>query len=147
MIIYLSDGCERPDHLLPGELVAAGGEDEAADDHLQVAARGDQGHVLQHTQGRRLLAGTRVSFSGLSAQEAFDTCTQLGEHGLKTRGDIGGGEEAGDAGHGRHADLLVTGVLQTRGHKVGDDVTCVTRDIRGVTVVQTREAGHCCQTD
>ena len=134
-IIYLPDGCEHPDHLLPGELVAAGGEDEAVDDHLQVTARGNQRHVLQHTQGRRLLVMTRVPT--FCVQEALDTCTELREHGLQTRGaeSIRGGKEGGDAGHGRHTDLLVTGVLQGRGHEVSDNVTRVTRDIPRVTVV------------
>ena len=148
LCIYLSDGGECPDHLLPGELMAAGGEDQAVGDHLQVPARGHQRHVLQHTQGRRLLTRTRVSVSGFCVEEAFDTCTQLREHGLKTSaGDIRGGEQGGDAGHGGHTDLLVTGVPQARGHEVSDDVTRVTHDILGVTVVQTREAGHCCQPD
>ena len=129
--------------------MATGGEDEADDDHLQVPARGDQRHVLQHTQGRRLLTRVRTRVSTQVKQEALDTCTELREHGVKTRGgeDIRGGEEGGDAGHGRHADLLVPGVPQARGHEVSDDVTRVTRDIPGVTVMQTREAGNCCQAD
>ena len=104
--------------------------------------------MLQHTEGCRLLARTRVSVSGFCAKEGLGTCTQLREHRLKTRaGDIRGGEQGCDACHGGHTDLLVTGVPQARGHEVSDDVTRVTRDILGVTVVQTREAGHCCQPD
>ena len=59
----------------------------------------------------RLLPRTRVS--SLCVQEALDTCTQLRVHGLKTRvvGDLRGGEQSGDTGHGGHTDLLVTGVL------------------------------------
>ena len=56
--VHLSNTVEHLDDLLSGVLVTAGGEHEAYHDDLQVPARGDQGHVLQHAQRRRLLTRT-----------------------------------------------------------------------------------------